>query len=106
MSIKKILEPYNYWDTSPCNLGYIRKKYLDSLKDYVDTNLIKVLVGQRRAGKSYILRQLINYLQTEKNIPSKNILYINQEIEALSFINTHISTFYSLKSIGITLPIP
>ena len=32
-----------------------RKKYLEQVRPYIGKNLIKVLVGQRRTGKSYFL---------------------------------------------------
>ncbi len=31
-----------------------RLRYLDKIKSYVDKDLIKVFVGQRRVGKSYL----------------------------------------------------
>lgn len=41
-------------------------------------NLVKVLVGQRRAGKSYILRQIASKLIAQ-GVKCENILYINKE---------------------------
>ncbi|HEY4111957.1 ATP-binding protein [Puia sp.] len=40
-------------------------------------NLIKVLSGQRRVGKSYLLFQLIDFFKKED--PKANIIYINKE---------------------------
>lgn len=75
------LKSINYWDSAPeFNLGYIRNKYLDTLWKSVGNSLIKVITGQRRNGKSYILRQLIHKLITEKNVSPANILYINKEM--------------------------
>jgi predicted AAA+ superfamily ATPase len=56
------LSRYNFWGESSIELGYIRHEYLDKLYQYCGNKLVKVLVGQRRAGKSYILRQLANRL--------------------------------------------
>lgn len=53
-SIKK----YNFWDGNEVETGYERTSYLDKIFQYVGNKLIKVLVGQRRVGKSYILRQI------------------------------------------------
>jgi predicted AAA+ superfamily ATPase len=40
--------------------------------------LVKVLVGQRRTGKSYLLRQIAyNFIQN--GVPAKNIFFINKE---------------------------
>ena len=60
-----------------------RVSYLDKIQPFVGKNLIKVLTGQRRVGKSYLLYQLIVFLQ-QKGIDS--ILYINKEDMAFSFI--------------------
>lgn len=42
------------------------------------------LVGQRRVGKSYMLRQLRSWI--EENRPEANIVYINKELQAFSDI--------------------
>ena len=55
----------------------IREKYLDKLIPFKDKQLIKVLTGQRRVGKSYVLKQLMNYIQTVDI--QANIIYINKE---------------------------
>jgi predicted AAA+ superfamily ATPase len=44
-----------------------------------------VLIGQRRAGKSYLMKQIIDFLKTTKKIPTSNIFYINLEVEYLSY---------------------
>jgi len=44
---------YNFWDKKHINAGYIRKSYLKKIQKSNNTNLIKVLIGQRRVGKSY-----------------------------------------------------
>jgi predicted AAA+ superfamily ATPase len=54
-----------------------------------------VLVGQRRAGKSYLMKQIIDFLQHTKKIPPSNIIYINLEVEYLTYptaeaLDTHI----------------
>lgn len=53
-----------------------RAYYLQKVEGFVNTNLIKVIVGQRRVGKSYMLLQLIDYIQERY---SSNIIYINKE---------------------------
>ncbi|MCF6365364.1 MAG: ATP-binding protein [Bacteroidales bacterium] len=55
-----------------------RKKYLEKIKPYRNKDIIKVIVGQRRVGKSYFLYQIKNEIQeTNKNV---NIIYINKEL--------------------------
>jgi predicted AAA+ superfamily ATPase len=64
----------------------IRKKYQDRLLPFVRKQLIKVLTGQRRVGKSYILKQTI--LHINQSDPSANILYINKENLTFDSIKT------------------
>lgn len=66
-----------------------RKIYLDRLKKYVDINIIKVITWIRRSGKTYFMKQIINFLKTEKNINDKNILYIDKEDLAFEFIKDY-----------------
>lgn len=56
---------------------FVRQHYIDKIKPFVNQSLIKVLVGQRRVGKSYILLQLIGYIKAQT--PNANIIYINKE---------------------------
>lgn len=54
-----------------------REKYIDSIRRYLGKELIIALTGQRRVGKSYIMRQLANEIKgTDMNA---NIIYINKE---------------------------
>ena len=53
-----------------------RSYYIQKIKGFINMNLIKVIVGQRRVGKSFILFQLMDYI--EENF-SANIIYINKE---------------------------
>ena len=63
-----------------------RQFYLKKILKYLDnTSLIKVLVWQRRVWKSYMMKQIIDFLKNEKQIEDKNILYINLEIDFLKF---------------------
>lgn len=48
------IRKYNFWDENLIDLGYPRTFYTDKIGQYVDNKLIKVMVGQRRAGKSYL----------------------------------------------------
>ncbi len=55
-----------------------RKQYMDKLISLKDKNIIKVLTGIRRCGKSTILNQFKNYL-IENGIKNENIISINFE---------------------------
>lgn len=72
------IRKYNFWDGNPIDLGYARIIYTDKIARYIGNKLVKVLVGQRRAGKTYILRQIAAGLLSE-GVKSENILYINKE---------------------------
>ena len=64
--ILKSLHTINYWDKKPnFNLGYIRNTYLDKIKKAFDNKLIKVIVGQRRTGKSYITTAVLECIVLE-----------------------------------------
>ena len=54
-----------------------RPYYIDKISPYIGVPLIKVLVGQRRVGKSYILLQLMDIIR--KNDKKANVVYINKE---------------------------
>lgn len=69
---------YNFWDNPSPRLGYLRMEYLNKILQFCNNSLVKVLVGQRRAGKSYLLRQ-IAYRFIQNGIPKTNIFFINKE---------------------------
>jgi len=65
--------------------SYIERNiYAQKIKPFIDKDVIKVLIGQRRVGKSYILYQLID--QMTGNNPDSNIIYINKELSDFDFI--------------------
>ena len=89
--MKNILEKirkYNFWDGKNLNTGFIRKDYLDRISGLTGNKLIKLLVGQRRSGKSYVLRQLMDILITKKNVKPANIFYVNKEYSAFDDIKS------------------
>lgn len=56
----------------------IRERYLKQIRPFYDQELIKVLVGIRRSGKSVILSQIVDELK-ERGIKDNHIIYINFE---------------------------
>lgn len=54
-----------------------RPHYIDKVKPYIDKDIIKVFLGQRRVGKSYVMRQVADEIQ--KNRPTANIIFIDKE---------------------------
>ena len=67
----------------------IREKYLSKIRPFYDQDLIKVIMGVRRCGKSVILLQIIDELKA-RGIPESQIIYINFEYEDYSFIKNAI----------------
>ena len=61
-----------------------RTIYLDRVRPFMNTNLIKVFTGQRRVGKSYLLYQIIQEVLSQNS--EAFILYINKEDLAFSAI--------------------
>ena len=54
---------------------YPREKYLSKIRPFFDSDIIKVITGIRRCGKSFILKGIINEL-LEKGVSEEQILYI------------------------------
>ena len=79
---------YNPWNGNDISAGYRRGMYLDKIAGYMENNLVKVLTGQRRAGKSYILRQMVMDM-VRKGINAENIFYISKEFTAFDFLQTY-----------------
>ncbi|MGM9970435.1 MAG: ATP-binding protein [Anaeroplasma sp.] len=63
----------------------IREKYLSKIRPFYDQDLIKVIMGIRRCGKSILLQQIIEEIKNN-NIPESQIIYLNFEYEDYSFI--------------------
>ena len=56
----------------------IRETYLSKIRGFYDSNLVKILVGIRRCGKSVILGQIIEELK-KKKVKEDHIIEINFE---------------------------
>jgi len=54
-----------------------RPYYIDKIRPFIGSDLIKVIIGQRRVGKSYILLQLMDEIRAQDK--KANIVYINKE---------------------------
>lgn len=67
------------------NIKY-REHYLKKIEPFMGTSLIKVMTGQRRVGKSYILFQLIELIRKKES--GANVIYINLEDITFDFIRS------------------
>lgn len=54
---------------------YPREKYLSKIRPFFDSDIIKVITGIRRCGKSFLLKGIINEL-LEKGVSEELIIYI------------------------------
>lgn len=74
----------------------IREKYLSKIRPFYDVDLIKVITGIRRCGKSVILTQMIDELK-EKGITEDHIVYINFESKEYSFLQNDDDLYQYVK---------
>jgi len=64
----------------------LRQYYLDKVEKYLGKQVIIVLVGQRRVGKSYMLRQLYDIKSSD---PDNNLILIDKEKRQFDFIRDY-----------------
>ena len=58
------------------NMNYIkREKYLKQIRQFYDSDLVKVITGIRRSGKSIILQEIMEEIKSK----SDNVIYLNFE---------------------------
>jgi predicted AAA+ superfamily ATPase len=81
------IKKYNFWNGEPVKCGFIRQEYLSRIGNFIGNRLIKVVLGQRRTGKSFLMRMIIDHLIRIDGVLPQNILYINMDIRDFSFIN-------------------
>lgn len=64
-----------------------RELYLNQIAPHIGKNFIKIIVGQRRTGKSYLLRQIMEVLKQQQT--DRQIIYINKEDYAFDGIKDY-----------------
>ncbi len=64
----------------------VRQSYLDKIERYLGKNTIIILTGQRRVGKSYILRLFRNKKEADNQA---NVIFIDKEKKEFDAINTY-----------------
>jgi len=64
-----------------------RKYYLEKTKPYINVNLIKVFVGQRRVGKSFVMQMIRDFIK--KKNKAANIIFIDKEQYQFDFIKSY-----------------
>lgn len=66
---------------------YPREKYFKKIRPFYDSDIIKVITGIRRCGKSFILKGIMNEL-FEKNVSESQILYVPLDRRGFKSIKT------------------
>ena len=64
-----------------------RKIYTEKVRPFMNKDIIKVFVGQRRVGKSYLLFQIMDLIKNDFGRDS-NIIYINKEANEFENVKT------------------
>lgn len=72
-----------------------RRLYLDKIIGHLNHGMMLILVGQRRVGKSFLLRSVYNWLLEQKS--DVNILYINKELSENDEIVTYKDLFNKIE---------
>lgn len=65
----------------------LREEYLKKIRPFYDIDLIKVITGIRRCGKSTLLNQIIDEIKNSK-IEDSHIIYLNFELQKYNNIKT------------------
>ena len=73
-----------------------RTIYKTKIEPYLEKSLVKVLIGQRRVGKSYLLFQIIDEIKKRHKTP--NIVYISLELNEFEHLNDSESLYQYIKS--------
>jgi len=66
---------------------YPREDYLRKLRPFYDSDLIKVVTGIRRSGKSCLLLSVIDELRA-RGVPEKDIVYLNLDKRGFKGVKT------------------
>ncbi len=74
-----------------------RPVYTERIKPFIDKEIIKVITGQRRVGKSYILFQIIKEIR--ETTPLANIIYISKELKPHQYITDDEIFYKEVKSL-------
>lgn len=80
---------YNFWGGGELDTGFPRTAYTSRIVNYASERVVKVLVGQRRTGKSYILRQVAKHL-IDSGVDRRNTFFVNKEYTAFDSVVTYL----------------
>ena len=64
-----------------------REVYLEKIRNFMDKNVIKIITGMRRCGKSYLFKSIIHELK-QRGTNDEDILLIDLELPTYNHIKT------------------
>ena len=73
-----------------------RELYLNKIRPFIDSDLIKVIIGIRRCGKSVLMKQIISEIK-DKHVDDAHIIYLNFEDLQFSFIENEMDLYRYIK---------
>ena len=73
-----------------------RELYLNKIRPFIDSDLIKVIIGIRRCGKSVLMKQIISEIK-DKHVDEAHIIYLNFEDLQFSFIENEMDLYRYIK---------
>ena len=76
--IIEILIEWNYWGDYESDLKD-RPVYIEKMKGMLNYNVVLIIMGIRRAGKTSLAELLVKHLLNEEKIEKKDVLYVNFE---------------------------
>ncbi len=81
-----VLNDWNIWRGEQ-DTGIGRSAYLDRLEAVMGSNQVITITGPRRAGKSYLMRQMARKL-FEQGVKKENLLFVNFEDPRFTSLDT------------------
>ena len=72
-----------------------RPLYFEQIQPYINDRLIKIITGQRRVGKSYVMNQIKDEILEQNS--DANIIYINKEDYAFDVIKNYVDLMNFLE---------
>ena len=66
----------------------LREDYLSKIREFYDLDIIKILIGIRRCGKSVLLKQIID--EIKNTVDDNYIIYINFEDVTYAYIKSYL----------------
>ncbi len=99
--MKDILFEWNPWWEHGYKFDGIKRKLLDEIKSWLKRKEILAILGARRAGKTTLLLETIDFLINEKKISTDAILFIkgdDERVQKKDLINNVISEYIKWKN--------